>query len=89
LIVDSTIQNNTKFGILSVQSPGSPVIQNNTVSGTHSWGPDSAFGDGIATVLSPMSRPLHLEYPGSFWHVTQRGNEQRVEAPFSPVTAPP
>jgi len=24
-----------------------------------------------------MSRPLRLEYPGSFWHVTQRGNEQR------------
>src|SRR5713226_2827807 len=24
-----------------------------------------------------MSRPLRLEYPGSLWHLTQRGNEQR------------
>jgi REP element-mobilizing transposase RayT len=24
-----------------------------------------------------MSRPLRLEFPGSFWHITQRGNEQR------------
>lgn len=24
-----------------------------------------------------MSRPLRLEYPGSLWHITQRGNEQR------------
>src|SRR4051794_7664283 len=25
-----------------------------------------------------MSRPLRIEYPGSFWHITQRGNEQRT-----------
>lgn len=24
-----------------------------------------------------MARPLRLEYPGSLWHITQRGNEQR------------
>src|SRR3954454_8000847 len=24
-----------------------------------------------------MSRPLRIEYPGSFWHITQRGNERR------------
>ena len=54
LIVDSTVQNNTKFGILSVQSPGAPVIQNDIVSGTHTWGPGAEFGDGIVTVLSPV-----------------------------------
>src|SRR4051812_21754129 len=24
-----------------------------------------------------MSRPLRLEFPGSLWHITQRGNERR------------
>jgi putative transposase len=24
-----------------------------------------------------MTRPLRIEFPGSFWHITQRGNEQR------------
>jgi len=25
-----------------------------------------------------MSRPLRIEFPGSFWHITQRGNERRA-----------
>lgn len=25
-----------------------------------------------------MSRPLRIEYPGTFYHVTSRGNERRM-----------
>ena len=29
-----------------------------------------------------MARPLRIEYPGAFYHVTSRGNEQK--AVFNP-----
>jgi len=28
--------------------------------------------------IKPMARPLRIEYPGAFYHVTSRGNERKT-----------
>ena len=40
-------------------------------------GPDLESMEELLSKEEAMARPLRIEYPGAFYHVTSRGNEQK------------
>ncbi len=37
--------------------------------------------------LKKVSRPLRIEYPGAFYHVTSRGDERKMALSFDEIGA--